>query len=155
MSLACLVLAFGLCFDGKHVTVESEQFPLGRALTATAERYRVETAATDVFEMHDFRKSPKACADDVCIRYHKHCAPAAKGIVCGYRLVWPGILPDGLVTITADGDAALGAAEHEVSLVVEQGGRTAKLPFALMTVRSKDEAPPACRNGAYDACDPP
>ena len=155
MSVACFVLAFGLCFEGKHVKAEAQDFGLGRTLGVTAEHYSVDTAITDVIQMHDFRKSPKACVDGSCIRYHKHCAPAAKGIACDYRLVWPGVLPDGLVTITADDDAALAAAEREVSLIFTRDGKEAKLPFATMTVRSKDDLPPDCPGAAYDACDPP
>jgi hypothetical protein len=154
MSFACLVLAFGLCFTGKDVQASASDLGYGRTLTVTAEHYSVHTAITDMIDMHDFRKSPKACADDRCIRYHKHCAPADKSIVCEYRLVWPGVLPDGLVRITAENDAALDAAEHEVSLIFERDGKTVKLPFATMTVRSNDKAPPDCAGAAYDACDP-
>ena len=154
MSVACFVLAFGLCFDGKHVQVTADDFGMGRMLAVTAEHYRVHSAITDVIEMHDFRKSPRACVDDICIRYHKHCVPAEKGITCEYRVVWPGIVPDGLVTITADDDAALDAAEHEVSLAFTREGKTAKLPFSTMTVRDRSEAPPACTSADYGTCDP-
>jgi hypothetical protein len=97
---ACLVLAFGLCFEGKHVEATVGDFGLGRTLAVTAEHYRVDTAITDAIDMHDFRKSPKACADDRCVRYNKHCAPAdanpkTGGIACEYRFVWPGVVPTG------------------------------------------------------------
>ena len=150
----CLVLAFGLCFAGKDVQATASDFGMGRTLSVTAEHYTVHTAITDVIDMHDFRKAPMACADDRCIRYHKHCAPADKGIVCEYRVVWPSVVPDGLVRITAENDTALDAAEHEVSLIFTRDGKTVKLPFAMMTVRDKAEAPPECTNADYDACDP-
>lgn len=126
---------------------------LGFAATVTADHYRVDTGVTDVIDMHDFRKSPKACAEDRCIRYHKHCA---QGISCTYRLVWPGIVPDGRVIITADDPAALADAEREVSLIVDRDGKTVKLPFTTMTALASSEAPPPCPAGTgFDVCDPP
>ncbi|HXC55630.1 MAG TPA: hypothetical protein VNU97_10055, partial [Rhizomicrobium sp.] len=69
-----------------------------------------------------------------------------------YRLGIPGVVPDGMVTITADNAAALADAEREVTRI----GEGYPLPFSLMTVRSDDSDLPLCPPGtAYAACAPP
>jgi hypothetical protein len=154
--MICLILMGGLCFGGHHLKAEADDFGMGRTYRVAAEHYSVETAVTDVIDMHDFARSPKACADDVCIRYHKHCTPKDKGITCAYRVVWQGVVPDGLITITADSAEGLAAAEQEVALAIDRpGGKTVQLPFAAMTAASRDETPPECAGGDFAACDPP
>jgi hypothetical protein len=151
----CLVLIAALCFSGNDVRANVQNVGFGFAASVTAPHYTLNTGSTDVIDMHDFRKAPQACAEGRCIRYHKHCAPADKGETCAYRVVWPGIVPDGLITVTADSGDAMKAAEGEIALVFDRDGKTVKLPFAAMTVLASSEEPPPCPGTDFAACDPP
>jgi len=148
----CLLAIAALCFSNPHVKAEVTNFGLGYAVTVTADHYTVNHGMTDVIHMHDFRKSPRACMDKRCLGYHKHCESKGASIVCDYWLGIPGVIPDGLVTITADSEAALAAAEREVARI----GESALLPFSTMSVRSAEPAPPDCPGDvAYATCAPP
>ncbi len=157
MSPYCLIAIAGLCFTGPHVTAEVSNFgSMGYHLTVTADHYVVDHLLTDVIEMHDFRKSPRACVDQHCIGYHKHCEPkdrtADKGAVtCTYHLGIAGVIPDGVVTIIADSEGALADAEREVARI----GEGYPLPFSLMTVRTAEAEPPVCPGADYAVCAPP
>ena len=155
--IRCMVLVAALCSDAHHVKTQMDNFGLGYVATIIAESYEVHSGATDVIDMHDFRKAPKACVDGTCIRYHKFCAPAAGAKVqCSYRVVWPGIVPDGAVSIVANDRDALTLAEQETSLIVERDGKSARIPFASMTVLAPANMPDACpQNLTFSDCDPP
>jgi hypothetical protein len=148
----CLIAIAGLCFSNPHVKAEVSNFGLGYTVVVTTDHYVVSHAGTDTIDMHDFRKSPRACVDKHCIGYHKHCETAGKGVACTYHLGIPGVVPDGVVTITADDEAALTGAEHEVTRI----GEGYPLPFSTMTVRSDATEPPECPpSPGYTACVPP
>ena len=154
--LYCLVLIAGLCFSGHHVKAEVSSLPFGYAVTVTADRYKVETAASDVIQMHDFRKAPKACQGDVCVRYHKFCAPKDGKIHCFYRVIWPGIVPDGTFRVDADDGAALALAEQETAIMVHRDNKEAKLPLTALSVLAKTETLADCPPDlGFNACDPP
>jgi len=147
----CFVLIAGLCFSGHSVKADVHQMGMMSAVEVTAQGYVVSTSITDVIDMHDFRKSPSACQDGICIRYHKHCADDAGKIGCIYRVVWPGIAPDGVIHVTADSAAALDTAEREVALRVDRDGKAALLPFTLFSERAGADAPPDCTDD-FKAC---
>ncbi|MEJ1969315.1 MAG: hypothetical protein WDN03_11890 [Rhizomicrobium sp.] len=157
MTVACLVLIAGLCFEGHTVKAEVANFGLGYSAEVTGEQYVVRTGGTDVVQMHDFRKAPKACADGVCVRYVKSCQPAhPAGIECRYAVVWPGIVPDGGISVTAASAEALATAGREVSIVVERDGKSAKLPLSALDVTADAHTLADCPAGmSFDACDPP
>lgn len=155
MSPSCFVLIAGLCFSGHNLKAEVHSMGMISAVEVTGAGYVFSTAGTDVIDMHDFRKSPQACQDGVCIRYHKFCTTEGGQTTCQYRVVWPGIVPDGLITVTADNAAALAAAEREVSLQVARDGKSALLPFTLFRERASVEKPPACPDGNFKLCAPP
>jgi hypothetical protein len=148
----CLLAIAALCFSNPHVKAEVSNFGLGYAVTVTADHYTVSHGMTDVIHMHDFRKSPRACIDKHCLSYHKHCDTKGADMVCNYWLGIPGVVPDGLVTITADSGAALIQAEREVARI----GESSLLPFSAMSVQSDAAAPPDCPGDvAFVACAPP
>jgi hypothetical protein len=148
----CLIAIAGLCFSGPHVTAEVSNFgSMGYHLTVTADHYVVDHLLTDVIEMHDYRKGPRACVDKQCIGYLKHCVPKDKGVSCTYHLGIAGVIPDGVVTITADSEAALADAEREVTRI----GEGYALPFSLMTMRSAESEPPVCQGADYAVCASP
>jgi len=149
----CLIAIAGLCFTNPQVKADVTNFGgMGYAVTVSTDHYKVHHVLTDVILVHDYRKEARACVDKQCIGYHKHCEPDGTGLSCTYHLGIPGVVPDGMVRITADSAATLVDAEREVTRI----GEGYPLPFSLMTVRSDAAEPPNCpQEIAYAVCTAP
>ena len=115
----CLVLLAGFCFTGPHLDMSLQNFGLGYVANVKTASYTAEIIGTDVLTMHDFRHAPKACAENVCMRYIKICGDTLEGeIRCDYRMTWPGLIADGGITVTAQNRDALAEAERDIRKIV-------------------------------------
>jgi len=150
----CLAILAGFCFHSPDVDAKLQDTGLGYALTVKTKNYEATTGQTDVIRAYDWRQEPKACADERCVRYHKHCSTGRRVLVCNYQIAFIGETSGGYIAVRAKNHAGLAAAQQEISLWF--GSDAPMLVLSALSTASSTTALAACPAGIDPIqCNPP
>jgi hypothetical protein len=143
--LDCLLTIAFVCFSEPSKAEVDPRDGLMRFATVGTGKAEVSvTIYTDSLAILDWWRMPRACEGNVCVAYHKSCKTEPAGTICAYTLAGRPFTTASL-SIRATDRAALAEAESSIALVGEVGARW-QIPLSLLSVESRDEWPPFCRN---------
>jgi hypothetical protein len=149
----CLAILAGFCFHSANVSADLQDIGLGYALTIKTPDYEASTSQTDVIRTFDWRREPKACAGDNCVRYHKTCTTEANRMACNYQIAALGQAVGGSIRVSTTSAAEMATAEDEISLWF--GSNAPMLSLSSLKTASGGDVLAACPNDIDDKlCNP-
>jgi hypothetical protein len=142
----------GVCLhDAQDVRIRETSLSSRAQIHATG--YDVEVIyGSDVIPAPDWAGMASACADDVCISYHKWCRD--DGLFCRYHFGQPGEMQDIVIEITAHDRAGMQRSEGGIGVMTLDSWKTAEVPLTRFSVTSPSEDAPYCNPRPAPACWP-
>jgi hypothetical protein len=135
MAAACAFMILSLCLPPEMTPPETHDRILSADAMSSGPGFRLGVAIrSDVHQVHDGTRSPRACAGGACVHYVRTCAAP---LACDYQ-VWrsgEGARPLGFRLEARTPEAWRWATEH-LTLMVGPSGE-ARLPLAALRERSR------------------
>lgn len=142
--LDCLAIVANVCFANPQGIVFRYNTVISYAEVSLNMATVKVILTTDSAAPPDWRRMNRACVEEVCVHYHKHCDRGSLAVFCTFFVSQPGDKKNTEVRISAKNETSLRYAEEQMAVLTVSRWRSSPIELSQFAEESSQRAPPMC-----------